>query len=292
MTVDELIEAARRKLDDLVIPYLWSDEELYDYLYMAIEEFCTETQFFTDHTSQLCTVPIVNGVSVYTKDERILSLLSAQLSTYGRNINLAVGANSPFIPYQVLPVYTGTALGNSTTTTLVDTAASFTDVSGYILYIVGGTSSGDMRTIVSNTTTAITVTPRFTTTPDNTSQYIVYHDNVRVGTPSAIYVDNVTRGSLVLDRVPDCSGSLKLGVVRMPLNSIFTNQNLELPERLHRSLIWGICYYAHINQNIETMSNAELEKYKVKWYQFIEKIKKEIIRTLPPMFNPPLDVFL
>lgn len=50
---------------------------------------------------------------------------------------------------------------------------------GYVVQIVAGTSSGDYRRITTNTSSALTVSSAFSSTPDNTTQYrIAYFEPV------------------------------------------------------------------------------------------------------------------
>ena len=70
---------------------------------------------------------------------------------------------------------TGTSTGSNTTTTLNNTGKSWL-VNAYTNYqvrITGGTGIGQIRTIASNTATALTVSVAWTVTPDATSVYAV-----------------------------------------------------------------------------------------------------------------------
>jgi len=67
----------------------------------------------------------------------------------------------------------GTADGDYSTTTFSDSTQAFTVnlYDGYVVWINGGTGSGQYREITANTATKITVSPAFSTTPDATSTY-------------------------------------------------------------------------------------------------------------------------
>lgn len=47
-------------------------------------------------------------------------------------------------------------------------------VGGYMIHIYTGTGSGQTRTIIDNTTTALTISPNWATTPDATSKYRIF----------------------------------------------------------------------------------------------------------------------
>lgn len=67
----------------------------------------------------------------------------------------------------------GTADGDFSTTTFSDSSKSWTvnDYENLVVWIYGGTGEGQYREIVSNTADKLTVSPAFSTTPDNTSTY-------------------------------------------------------------------------------------------------------------------------
>jgi len=72
-------------------------------------------------------------------------------------------------------VISGTAT-DGTSTTLSDSTKNLgiNSLAGMILHITGGTGSGQVRTIASNTSNVITVSEVFSTTPNTTSTYKVY----------------------------------------------------------------------------------------------------------------------
>lgn len=86
------------------------------------------------------------------------------------------------------------------TSTVNDTNASYTAdewnsdenlVGGYAVWIYSGTGSGQIRTITNNTDTALTVSPVFSTAPDNTSKYRIikntYHNETFSGDGTEVY---------------------------------------------------------------------------------------------------------
>ncbi len=92
-------------------------------------------------------------------------------------------------------IASGTATGGSTTTL---TGSGFSSTwAGRIIFLTGGTGSGQSRAMKSATTNTITVHEAWTTTPDNTTTYIVSHDvGDIVGTNGAAYVGD-SRGKTV-----------------------------------------------------------------------------------------------
>lgn len=75
MTLQELIQAARDRLDDTVPEYLWSDEALTRYANNAVDEACVRADLIVDRrTPQVCRIQLVPGVGEYDLDGRILNV--------------------------------------------------------------------------------------------------------------------------------------------------------------------------------------------------------------------------
>lgn len=95
-------------------------------------------------------------------------------------------------------VTTGTATSGAAQT-LTDTAATWAgSLNGATIKLTGGTGSGQVKTIKSNTSTVLTLYSNWTTTPDATSTYIIYFGNVAEGatatsgSTTTIVVSNAT----------------------------------------------------------------------------------------------------
>ena len=111
------------------------------------------------------------GFSVY---DRATNAWTAKSVT---NLPIAWGTTGQLVSTESLAgtFETGTSTGTNTTTTLNNTGKSWL-VNAYTNYqvrITGGTGIGQIRTIASNTATALTVSVAWTVTPDATSVYAV-----------------------------------------------------------------------------------------------------------------------
>lgn len=81
MTLEKLIEHLGTAFDDNVVPYLWSNEELTEYLNMSIEEWCRLTDANIDSaTTAVCQVSITAGTKSYALHDSILKILFAHIS--------------------------------------------------------------------------------------------------------------------------------------------------------------------------------------------------------------------
>ena len=77
MTLEQLLLAARRRLDDTRAPYLWSDDELTEFLNNAVDEACVRSQLIEDRTTPEVTRVFVdvsqvsNGYPLHSAIDRV-----------------------------------------------------------------------------------------------------------------------------------------------------------------------------------------------------------------------------
>lgn len=80
MTLRELINEVRNRLDDSVPPYLWSDIELTSMFNEAQNELCEKAGLLRDSiTTAICQISVSSGTASYTIDTRIVKLLKVKL---------------------------------------------------------------------------------------------------------------------------------------------------------------------------------------------------------------------
>lgn len=72
MTYAELIDIARKYLNDTIDPYLWSDDELLVYLYKSLDTFLKETEVLQDDFELV----VESGVSEVELPDTIIRVLS------------------------------------------------------------------------------------------------------------------------------------------------------------------------------------------------------------------------
>jgi len=108
---------------------------------------------------------------------------------------------------------------SATSTTLVDSAKSWgvDRWKNMAVYITSGTGMGQQRSIVSNTSTTLTVSPPWNTNPDSTSTYKIQGDSdklfVMYGGQSALVVHNLERDSMSYGREYE-NGLCRIGSAR------------------------------------------------------------------------------
>ena len=78
MNSAELRNAFRQDVDDEVVPYLWSDDEISAYMTDAQRMFARLTRGIRDATSLMCSVDMVPGEAFAEIDKRILRITRIQ----------------------------------------------------------------------------------------------------------------------------------------------------------------------------------------------------------------------
>lgn len=73
-TTLELKDRLRRDLEDTVAPYLWSDDELMEYINEAMDEACIRAGMIRDSDSEVCEFVLRANQSKYDIDDRILRI--------------------------------------------------------------------------------------------------------------------------------------------------------------------------------------------------------------------------
>lgn len=87
MDSTEVLRRFRLDMDDLETPPLWSDEEVFEYMTDAQNQFCRETEGIADsRTPSICQLAMVAGTEWYTVSPLILKLRAVRRSDDGREI--------------------------------------------------------------------------------------------------------------------------------------------------------------------------------------------------------------
>ena len=150
--------------------------------------------------------------------------------------------------------YSSTATSGDTTT-ITDTAATYTadEYIGYIAWVHTGTNAGEYREITDNTTTALTVSPAFSSAIDNTSQFRItklgYKDETVDGSGIEVQFVNyqplISLNSLTIDSTSvtpsyvyqyKASGRLVLGTSDCEVSYFANNE----PQLVNMKYVYGV----------------------------------------------------
>ena len=78
MTLETIITNIGTMLDDNVVPYLWTNEELTEYYNQSVEEWCRVTDANVDNTTiTVCKITTTAGTQSYALHDSILRILNA-----------------------------------------------------------------------------------------------------------------------------------------------------------------------------------------------------------------------
>lgn len=116
----------------------------------------------------------VNGYQ--TLWNNLLSLRARHLKEAGARTPYVFLKETDTLRFRRRVVYNGTATATFNATTLQDSAAPFPGsnaLAGYMVYFIDGQGAGQQATVVTNTTTALTITPNWTINPNGTTKYSV-----------------------------------------------------------------------------------------------------------------------
>lgn len=87
MTPGDLLSHFRHQLDDKELPYLWSDDEVYEYMTDAERMFCRLTEGIEEaRLPELCRLDIVNGTEWYSVSPLVLKLRWVTRGDTGRTV--------------------------------------------------------------------------------------------------------------------------------------------------------------------------------------------------------------
>lgn len=76
-------------MDDLELPYLWSDEEVFEYATDAQRWLCRWTEGIADsRTASVCSLPVVSNTEWYPKSPLILKVRGATRNDTGRPVGV------------------------------------------------------------------------------------------------------------------------------------------------------------------------------------------------------------
>lgn len=89
MIAQDIIDNFRKRIDDAIAPYLWTDVEAVEYLNNVIDDFCEEALVLYDaSTSAIVEVSVVASTATYSVDDRIVKIDRAKLSNQTNTLDI------------------------------------------------------------------------------------------------------------------------------------------------------------------------------------------------------------
>ena len=88
MDITSLFDLFRQEVVDEAVPYLWSDDEVWDYMDDAQKTFCRKAWGISDARSALTTLDIAEGDDWAEISNRILKIRHARRTSDGRDLTV------------------------------------------------------------------------------------------------------------------------------------------------------------------------------------------------------------
>jgi hypothetical protein len=284
MHADDIILAARTDyLDDLALPYRWTDETLLRHLIFVYKEFCRETGILRDFsTASVCEHHILANKSTYATSSKITEIHNGYLTE--ADVEIKVKTDK-----WLSENYPGwrTATGGTPSYLIPDYNANFLRLVGYPsddegywsgakTFAVGGTitgvaadafsnllEAGDEVVISGTTLNGTTAVPAtFTVVTAAAGSFTVSETVANEAGPAATIIQKIT-------------DTLWLTVSRLPITDItmanWTTESPEIREDYHPYLVFGICREAYSKSDSQTYNEAEHRKFR-EYFEY-EKMK-------------------
>ena len=285
MIASDIIDRARRRLDDKVEPYAWDTTELVDYLNDSIDDFLDKTQMVRDDsTSSICSIELAANISKYNMDARIITITSARVGTFpplsiydAQDMDIKiyfwreVDMPSTDAPIIIIPDYESGKLViypfyNNEFEVIGSSNITFTAATSKITKTSG---LSDLSLLAGD---------RFiiTETVSNNGTYTVVAAGDTEITVSEV-LTNESNTSAVLDKVLE---TLLLTVERRVITEIspsVLSVTPGVPSRYHRSLVYGITSRAYGKRDIETYDLKRQLDERALWQDAIDDAKENTI---------------
>jgi len=298
MTLQEIIDLARRRLANYEPPYLWLDAELVDYANNAVNTICRETMILEDSaTPATCYLTMTTPTIEYALDSRVLSVKSASISGYNGTITqTGVGLSDLAVRGNYSLDATNTAYvvyvdGASTVNTF-----KWSNDSGATWEATGVSMTGDWQALDNGMYIKFTATTGHTLT--NSWAWTTYYVNgplqlrtstkemyeswsnwrkSDVGEPTRMFNDYV-RGYMSFHVPPQYSYLVNMRTIRYPISQLTTTtmsgQTPEIPANLHYRIIDGILADAYLRSGSATFDDKKSMIFRGMFMKSLEEIKR------------------
>ena len=284
LTLQEVLNLVRHRLNNFEVPYFWVDAELVHYCNTVIREFCRETLILHDaSTSSICELFINEDALDYALAPQILYIHGARLVTE----EVLILDTAPATAWVAGDTITG---GTSGATCKI--VSYYND---YAYIVTQRTGVFTLNESLTNGTAAAAqgasypifndykVTELQKTTRSNMDSTYAGWRAVRAAYPNRYLLDFVT-GYFTMVHQPTEPTVVKLSVSRYPLvemtTSNMTEQYPELPALYQDALINGICGHAKLKPDEQTYDQKQASDFLGLYKQEMSRAKIQNVRFL------------
>jgi hypothetical protein len=285
MTLQEIIDLTRRRLDNYEPPYDWTDAELVDYVNYAIEQIARKDYFFDDsYTPSVCNITTVDGTIDYLLSTDIVELKSMRVTgEVGTVTQTGVGLSDLSIcgdyshdNADTSFVITIDGVGSPDTFKWSDDDGATWDASTVAITgtwqelthgifikffaLTGHTNADSWAFTVSYNSNQLMVQTTMKEMLDAIPSWRQSDEDI----PTKYLLD-YRQGYVSFYTPPDAAYLINMNVLRYPTTSMTTTamstQTPEIPARFHMVLIDGIMYQAYNKTGVETYNSEKADRH-------------------------------
>jgi hypothetical protein len=272
MNSSELLDLFRKEMSDSAEPYLWSDEEIFNFEDDAQAMFCRKTDGIRDSTTAAVTkLALTPGTSVLAIHATIKRIRNARRGDTGRPLEIINADDMPKRGWY----FDGTAgepkaliLGMDEDSARVwpvpNTASQF-------IYATTAEVALDASTVPLTSVDGLYVGQlvRGTGIAASTTISSITDLDIVLSTPTTAIIADAT--SLTFDLTVD------LSVFRLPLASITDvgDQTFEVPAEHHRHLMLWMKHLAYSKQDAEAFNRTKAEEFEKRFYAYCAQVQEE-----------------
>ena len=277
MTLQEIVNASRRKLNNYEVPYLWIDEELVYYCNEVINTICREALVFDEQLdSTACEVITASGINNYALDDDVIYVTSAKLVTK----EMITLSDAPATAWAVGDTITG---GSSAVTSTIDSKS--TDLK-YIIYNRSGAYTS--AEILTNGTVTAGQDTGYPIVSDYKSVYLkkkslreMTHPDWQADTANEPiwYLLDYKNGYITLYPTPDDVYTVRLAVNKYPATAMTTTtmsgQTPTIAAKYHPMIVDGIVAMAFMKHGEQTFNEKMATIYAALFNKQMSDLKRK-----------------
>lgn len=292
MTLQDIVDYARYRLNNYEIPYYWVDKELVFYCNEILNQMCRDARMLTDSiTASVCEIYTTADTLDYALSPLVIFVKSARIVTQ----EVMTLDTLPSTAWSVGDTITG---GTSTKTCKV--VEKLTNYKYVINKRSGAFSLGETLTNGIYTAHQSDYYPKLS---DYKSSELEKTDSVlmdskyigwraETAAEPKKYILDYNTGYITLYPNPDDSYLLRLSVIRYPLVAMsvtsMSTQTPEIDAKYHDTVVNGICSMAYMKRGENTFNDKLASMYLSLYKKSISdmKVKDNLTRTFTSIGSP------
>lgn len=277
MTLQEIVNASRRKLNNYEVPYLWIDEELVYYCNEVINTICREALPVEEQLDEdVCEVYLADGTNLYALSNSIIYVASARLITE----EVMTLDTAPATAWAAADIITGAS--SAKTSTVVE---KLTDYKYVVENRSGKYTKGE---ILSNGTYTAQQSSSYPILSDYKAQFLKKKEMRDIVNPDwksdtedepINYILDYKNGYIAFYPTPDASYIVRLSVYRYPTTAMTTtsmsSQTPTLDAKYHPMIVDGIVAMAFMKHGEQTFNEKMATIYNALFNKQMSDLKRK-----------------